>query len=64
MTKSLRKAVMIRTKMKNNYNKKHTQESLNSNKKQQNFCINLLRKTKKDYISNLNMKDLSYNKKF
>ena len=33
-------------------------------KKQRNFCVNLLLKTKKDYFQNLNIRDLSDNKKF
>ena len=33
-------------------------------KKQRNFCTNLLKKTKSEYISNLNIKDLKDNKKF
>ena len=33
-------------------------------KKQRNFCINQLRKTKKDYFQNLNIRNLSDNRKF
>ena len=32
--------------------------------KQRNFCVSLLRKTKKDYYANLNEKDIADNKKF
>ena len=31
--------------------------------KQQNFCVSLLRKTKKDYYGNLNQQDVIDNKK-
>ena len=33
-------------------------------KKQRNFCVNLLRNTKKDYLQKLNTKNLADNKKF
>ena len=33
-------------------------------KKQRNFCINLLGKTKKDYFENININDVNDNKKF
>ena len=49
--------------MKNTYNKKCTQESLNSYKKPQTFCANLHRKTKLDHCNNLKIKDLSDNRK-
>ena len=64
MTKSLRKAITLSSKMKNTNNKKSIQESLNSYKKQQTSCVDLLRKMKKYYFSNLNIKDVSDNKKF
>ena len=33
-------------------------------KKQRNFCVDLLGKTKTEYFKNLNIKDLSDNRKF
>ena len=50
MSKALRKAVMVRSKLKNKYNKNRTGENWDTYKKQRNFCVNLLRKTKKDYL--------------
>ena len=32
-------------------------------KKQRNFCVNLLRKTKKEYFENINVKDINDDKK-
>ena len=32
--------------------------------KQRNYCVSLLRKTKKDYYANLNVKDIVDNKQF
>ena len=64
MTKTLRKAIMHRSKLKNIYNKKRTNDNWANYKKQRNFCVNLLRKTKTDYFKNLNIRDLSDNRKF
>ena len=65
MTKSLRKAIMHRSKLKNIYNKTiKANEDLDNYKKQRNFCVNLFRDTKKDYLQKLNIKNLADNKKF
>ena len=64
MPKTLRKAIIHRSKLKNVYNKKRTDVNWASYKKQRNFCVTLLRRTKKEYFQNLNVKDLSENKKF
>ena len=59
MTKALRKAIMKRSRLKNIYLKRPHEENRLKFKRQQNFCTNLLRKTKQKYFYNLNMKDLS-----
>ena len=64
MTKSLRKAIIHRSKLKNIYNNIKANEDWENYKKQRNFCVNLLRNTKKDYFQKLNIKDLTDNKKF
>ena len=67
MTKALRKAVMHRSRLKNIFHKTRATEDWNDYKKQRNFCVNLLRNTRKDYFQNfqkLNIKDLTDNKKF
>ena len=64
LTKILRKAIMHRSKFKNIYNKKRTNDNWANYVKQRNFCVNLLRKTKKDYFHNLSIRDLSDNRKF
>ena len=58
------KNVMHRSKLKNVYNKKKTDVNWANYKKQQNFCVTLLRRTKKEYFQNLNVNNLSDNKKF
>ena len=64
MSKALRKAIMVRSKLKNKYNKNRTEENWDSYKKQRNFCVSLLRKTKKDYFNNLNIKNITDSKAF
>ena len=62
MTKTLRKAIMHRSKLKNVYNKKRTNYNWANYKKQMNFCVNLLRKSETDYSQNLNIRHLSDNR--
>ena len=44
MTKALRKAIMLRTRLRNMHNKCKTQEKWNAFKKQCNKCVKILRK--------------------
>ena len=55
---------MYRSRLKNVFNKSRTPKTWDSFKKQRNFCVNLLRKTKKEYFENTNVKDINDNKKF
>ena len=64
MTKALRKAIMTRYKLKNVCLKNQKTYNWNNCKYQQNFCTNLLRKTKFGYFRNLNVKDLNDNETF
>ena len=64
MTKQLRKDIMHCSRLKNVFNKSRTPKTWDSYKKQRNFCVNLLRKTKKGYFENINVKDINDNKKF
>ena len=64
MIKTLRKAIMHRSKSKNICNKKWTNDNWANYKNQRNFCVNLLRKTKRDYFQNLNIQNLSDKGKF
>ena len=59
MSKALRKTIMHKSKLKNIYNKKRADVNWANYKKQRNFCVTLLRRTKKEYFQNLNVKDLS-----
>ena len=64
MTKELRKEIMKRSKLKNKYNKKRNYENWSLYKKQRNYCLSLLRKTKKAYFKKLNIKEIGDNKTF
>ena len=61
MNKALQKAVMTRSRYKNNYLKCRTVENRNIYKKQRNLCYSLFRKEKKDYFSNLDTKSVTHN---
>ena len=64
MTKELRKANMKRSRLKNRFNKCKTNENWIAFIKQRNFCVKLLRQSKKSYYSKLDPKVVSDNKKF
>ena len=64
MTKQPRKAIMHRFGLKNFFNKNRTPKTWDSYEKQRDFCVNFLRKTKKEYFENINVKDINDNKKF
>ena len=62
MAKNLRKQIMVRSKLGNNYNKNRNYE--NWCKRQRNLCLNLLRKTKKNFHKALDEKQVSDSKTF
>ena len=64
MTKSLKKAIMLRSMLKHNFDKKRSDENWDNYKKQRYFCVKLLRQTKEKYFSNTNVKSICDNKKF
>ena len=64
MTNSLRKALILRSRLKNKFNKQRSVESWDNYKKQRNFCVKLLRQTKEKYFSDINVKSISGNEKF
>ena len=46
INKQLRKAIMTRTRLLNKYKKDNSARNLFANKRQRNFCVKLLRKSK------------------
>ena len=64
MNRTLSKAFMHRSKLKNRYHKFPTEANKNSYKKYRNVCVNHLKKEKRTYNSNLDLKVIEDNKKF
>ena len=63
MAKTLRKAIIMhRSRMKNIYTRKRNDKNCENYKKQRNFCVDLLRKTKTEDFKSLNVKDVSDNR--
>ena len=55
MHKDLRKAIMIRSKLKNIFHRVKTEDARIAYKKQRNICTNLVLKTKISYFNGLNI---------
>ena len=64
MTKALRKAIMRRSALQNKYYSDKLPESERVFKKQRNYTNKLLKKEKKKYFANLDVKNYMDNKKF
>ena len=62
MTKELRKGIMLRSKLKNKFNKERNLINWCNYKRQRNRCLSILRKPKKEYFNSLNIKQVSDNK--
>ena len=62
--KNLFKAIMKRSQLRNNYLKKKTDSNRMLYRKQRNYCVSLLRKSKTNYYANLDAKKVSENKLF
>ena len=64
MSKQLRKAIMSRTRLLNKYRRNNIAGNLFAYKRQRNFCVKLLRKSKNNFYNNLNVKRMTDNRKF
>ena len=64
MNKTLSKASMQRSKLRNLFLKKTTEENRNNYVKQRNLCVTPLRKSKREFFGSLNETHLCDNKKF
>ena len=64
MNKLLSRAHMKRTRLRKGYLKRRPEQNRLSYIKQGNYCVSLLRKTKKYYHANLNVKHIADNKQF
>ena len=64
INKTLCKAIMIRSRLRNRFPKLKTNESRAEYKKQRNYCVSLLRNTKKRFYEKLSPNLIVDNKKF
>ena len=64
MTKSLRKAIMRRSALENKYHRDKLPETNKAYKKQRNYTRRLMKREKKRYFTNLDVKNYTDNKKF
>ena len=59
MNKPLARADMKKSRLRNQFLKNRSKVNRINFIKQRNYCVSLLRKTKKQYYANLNEKDLA-----
>ena len=64
MSKTLRKAIMKRSKLRNTFSKKISSENWQNYKRQRNICSNILKSTKKTFFETLNINEITDNRKF
>ena len=64
MNKDIKKSIMNRTRLRNKYLKFPSATNKDLYKRQRNLCTSLIRKHKKTYYSNLDIRNISDNKKF
>ena len=64
MNRALRKPTMLRSRLKNRYNKGRTAEHWEAFRRQRNLCVKLFRKEKRNFCKNLNISDITENKSF
>ena len=64
LNKELSKAHKKRVYLRNRYLKKRSNQNKKLYTKQRNYCVSLLRKTKKNHYANLNQKHIADNKQF
>ena len=55
--------MMLRTKLRNKFLQQKTTEARSAYNKQRNICESILRKAKRSYFENLDIKNLSDNRK-
>ena len=64
MSKTLRKAIIKRSNLRNTFNKKRSSENCQNFKRQRNICSNILRTTKKTFFETLDINEITDNRKF
>ena len=64
MNKQLRKTIMTRTRLLNKLRKFNCPGNQLTYKRQRNYCLKLLKRSKKDFYNNLKVKQVTDNKDF
>ena len=64
MNKSLSKAIMSRTRLKNIFLQNRTKENKINYNKQRNLCVTLLQISKREYYQSLSVENICHNEKF
>ena len=64
ITKEVQKAIMTRSRLRNKFLKTKSQECKQAYNKQRNLCVTVVRKAKKNYFNNLNVRIITDNKQF
>ena len=64
MNRSLRKAIMTRSRLRNRFIRSKTAADRIAFNKQRNLCVSILRKAKREYFNKMNKNNITDNKKF
>ena len=64
VTKSVRKAIMKRSYLEHKFYKNRTPDNYQAFKKQKNYCNRIYKRERRKYYTNLNLNDITDNKKF
>ena len=64
MSKTLRKAIMKRSKLRNTFNKKRSSENWQNYKRQHSTCLNILKSSKKKFFEALKINEITDKRKF
>ena len=64
MNKTLSKAIMTRSRLKRKFHKNPNNMNKNRYNQHRNYCVNLARRVKKNYYSNIDINKVNDNKKF
>ena len=64
VSKEMRKAIMLRSQLQNKLFKHGTVDYQTAFKRQRNYCNRLYKRERKKYYNNLNLNDITDNKKF
>ena len=64
MTKKLSKAIMKWSILRNRFLKEKSEASRKAYNMQRNYCVNLLKKSKREYFANIKVNNIADNNKF